>query len=233
MHYGARVRLPSLLLRARARPALATAAANLRILVGFAFLPAGLKKVLGQPFTDPGNHGPFHEFLHAFHATGGFYRFVGMLQLVAAALLMTQRGAVHGARLMLPIITAICALCWSTAVYPTATVTTLILLAVLGLVVWDLAGAQLGPSPALAAHDPRPWERCGAAILALYLGACAVSGGVYRPRGVDLAHPGFYVLLVIAVLPLATLAWTRRAARARRGAAPGERPGAAVSPTAT
>src|SRR5689334_12862731 len=57
------------------------AVVNLRILIGFAFLPAGLKKILGEPFTDPGNRGPFHEFLHAFHATGHFYTFVGVVQL--------------------------------------------------------------------------------------------------------------------------------------------------------
>ena len=44
---------------------------NLRFLIGFAFVPAALKKVLGQPFTDPTNHGPFHDFLHGFYATGG------------------------------------------------------------------------------------------------------------------------------------------------------------------
>ena len=56
----------------------------LRIAIGFAFLPAGLKKILGQPFTDPSFQGRFHEFLHAFHATGFFYKFVGGVQLVAA-----------------------------------------------------------------------------------------------------------------------------------------------------
>ena len=65
----------------------------LRIVIGFAFLPAGLKKVLGEPFTDPTNTGPFHEFLHAFHGTGFFYSFVGAVQLLAAILMMTQRYA--------------------------------------------------------------------------------------------------------------------------------------------
>ena len=45
----------------------------LRMVIGFAFIPAGLKKLLGQPFTDPANTGVFHEFLHAFQATGLFY----------------------------------------------------------------------------------------------------------------------------------------------------------------
>ena len=110
----------------------------LRYLIGFAFLPAGLKKVLGQPFTDPANSGRFHDFLHAFHATGGFYRFVGVVQLTAAALLLTQRFALLGALLALPVITAIAAFCWSTGVVPTAVVATLMMLGTAALVVWDL-----------------------------------------------------------------------------------------------
>lgn len=75
---------------------------NLRLVLGFAFLPAGLKKVLGQPFTDADKQGAFHDFLRAFHDTGAFYRFVGVLQLVTAALLLTQRWATLGAFLRSP-----------------------------------------------------------------------------------------------------------------------------------
>ena len=72
------------------------AVANLRILLGFAFVPAGLKKVLYQPFTDPQNTGAFHDFLYAFYATGAFYTFVGGIQLIIAVLLMTQTFATLG-----------------------------------------------------------------------------------------------------------------------------------------
>lgn len=114
------------------------AVVNLRILIGFAFLPAGLKKILGEPFTDPGNRGPFHEFLHAFHATGHFYTFVGVVQLVAATLLMTQRFATAGAFMALPVTGAILAFCWSTAVVPTAVVVTLMFAGLVGLALWDV-----------------------------------------------------------------------------------------------
>ena len=56
--------------RAHERRGVYTSIIVLRMLIGFAFIPAGLKKLLGQPFTDPANTGVFHEFLHAFHATG-------------------------------------------------------------------------------------------------------------------------------------------------------------------
>jgi len=111
---------------------------NLRILIGFAFVPAGLKKVLAQPFTDPDNTGVFHEFLHAFYATGFFYQFVGVVQLTIAVLLMTQTFATLGALMAFPVIATITVFCWSTWVTPTATVATLMLLGTATLVLWDI-----------------------------------------------------------------------------------------------
>jgi uncharacterized membrane protein YphA (DoxX/SURF4 family) len=204
---------------------------NLRILIGFAFLPAGLKKVLGQPFTDPDNTGRFHEFLHAFYATGWFYQFVGVVQLVAATLLVTQRFATAGAFLAMPVITTITAFCWSTGVVPTAIVASLMCLGTAALLVWDLPRwyRVLVPDDARGSMDEpfassiqapihlRLWERCGLAIVALYIGACLVMGGVYRPKGMELDQPAFYVMPAILLLPVVTLILDqRRVAAARR-----------------
>lgn len=184
--------------------ALHLAIVNLRILIGFAFVPAGLKKVLRQPFTDPDNHGRFHDFLHAFHATGFFYQFVGLVQLTAALLLFSQRWARAGALLVLPVITAITVFCWSTGVYPTATVATLMLLGVAAILVWDR------PAP----FDLRPWQVCGAAVLVLYAIACATTGEVYRPRPGGEKGVAFYLLAAMPLLPVATLVISARARRA-------------------
>lgn len=182
------------------------AVVNLRILLGFAFVPAGLKKVLDQPFTDPAKTGAFHEFLHAFHATGFFYQFVGAVQLAIAVLLMTQRFAFLGALMALPVFTAIGVFCWSTGAHFTALMVTLMWLGAGALVVWDLdrwrgavAADQTG------AVDLRLWQLCGAAILALYLAVAAANGGVYRPRGVELDNPAFWLLPLIALFPIAAL----------------------------
>lgn len=202
------------------------AVVNLRFLIGFAFVPAALKKVLDQPFTDPSNRGRFHDFLDAFHATGWFYGFVGALQLTAAVLLCTQRFATVGALVALPILTAITAFCWSTGVYPTATVATLMWLGTVGLVVWDLdkwrgvlarddRPHELRVAPIAAPIDLRLWGWCGAAILALYLGTALVRGGVYRPRGIELDQPAFYVLPAVMLLPIVTLVIDQRRARRR------------------
>ena len=184
---------------------------NLRILIGFAFVPAGLKKVLRQPFTDPDNHGRFHDFLHAFHATGFFYQFVGLVQLTAALLLFSQRWARAGALLVLPVITAITVFCWSTAVYPTATVATLMLLGVAAVLLWDR------PAP----FDLRPWQVCGAVVLVLYALACAITGEVYRPRPGGDKGAAFYLLAAMPLVPLITLLVTaRRGTRPDRPAPP-------------
>jgi hypothetical protein len=207
-----------LVARARANRGLAVAIANLRILIGFAFVPAGLKKVLGQPFTDPDNTGPFHDFLHAFLATGWFYNAVGVIQLVAATLLITQRFAFLGALLVLPVITAITAFCWSTMVVPTAIVATLMLLGTLALVAWDAHRwlPLFGSAPERPIDPPidvRLWQRCGMAVLALYLGYCLAVGEVYRPRGARPDEPGFYLFPVIVLLPIITFVVEQRRRR--------------------
>ena len=207
------VRVPPFARRLRQARWASLCIVNLRILIGFAFLPAALKKLLDQPFTDPSNRGPFHDFLHAFHATGWFYQFVGVCQLVAALLLFSQRFALLGALVALPIITAITAFCWSTQVYPTATVATLMWLGTVLLVVWDVDRWRgvfaARPEPVALG----PWQWCGAVVAALYLGACLVHGGVYRPRGMDTSDPTFFVLPAIALCPLVTLVITRRRSR--------------------
>ena len=190
------------------------AVANLRILLGFAFVPAGLKKVLHQPFTDPQNTGPFHDFLDAFYATGVFYPFVGAVQLLIAVLLMTQTFATLGAWMALPVMTTITVFCWSTGVVPTAIVTTLMLLGTLALILWDidlwLTVLWPGHVPAAPHAEPLPidlslWRACGAGILLFYGLTCLAYGGVYRPKGVDLDNPAFFALPLIALFPVVTL----------------------------
>ena len=201
--------------------------ANLRILLGFAFVPAGLKKVLYQPFTDPQNTGPFHDFLHAFYATGAFYSFVGGVQLLIAVLLMTQTFATLGVLIALPVITCITVFCWSTGVIPTATVATLMLSGTLILALWDidrwitvLRPRSLASTPNEMASppiDPALWRACGFGILIFYGLACLVYGGVYRPTGLDLSQPAFYVLPLTLLFPIGTLIVEQRQRRRDSG----------------
>ncbi len=204
------------------------AVANLRILLGFAFVPAGLKKVLYQPFTDPQNTGAFHDFLDLFYATGVFYQFVGGVQLLVAVLLMTQTFATLGALMALPVITCITVFCWSTGVVPTAIVATLMFFGTVALVLWDidrwltvLKPGYAAPAPDRTAPPPIDlslWRLCGGGILVFYGLTCIAYGGVYRPKGVDLSHPAFYALPLIALFPIVTLFFEqRRRARSTSG----------------
>jgi hypothetical protein len=214
----------ALVARARRARWLNVAVVNLRFLIAFAFVPAALKKLLGQPFTDPRNHGPFHDFLHAFQATGWFYSFVGAMQLTAAVLLFTQRFATLGAIIALPILSAIMMFCWSTAVVPTATVATLMWLGTIGLLLWDIdkwrgvlarddRASNVRIEPTVARIDMRLWASCGFAILVLYAGSVIAHGGVYRPRGIELGEPAFYVLPAVVLLPIITFVIDQRRAR--------------------
>jgi hypothetical protein len=199
---------------------------NVRFLIGFAFVPAALKKILDQPFTDPSNQGPFHDFLHAFHGTGWFYSFVGVMQLAASTLLFTQRFATLGAVIALPILTAITAFCWSTRVYPTASIATMMLLGTIGLALWDYhkwrgifvrddRGAEIQIAPITTQIDMTLWSRCGLAMLVIYFGSALAQGGVYRPRGIELDEPGFYVMPAMLLLPIVTYVIDRRRRRGR------------------
>lgn len=196
-----------------------------RIFLAFAFVPAGLKKVLGEPFTDPSKTGEFHEFLHAFHATGAFYSFVGAVQLLAAGLLLSQRFASLGAALFAPILSVILVFCWSTGVYPTATVVTLMWLTTLALVGWDLdrwralTKAPGAARPARAAAplplDLRLWAACGLITTGLYLVVCLLTGEIYRPRGAEWSKPQFYVFPVMLASVVVT--WVVDRSRWRKG----------------
>jgi uncharacterized membrane protein YphA (DoxX/SURF4 family) len=199
----------------------------LRILLGYAFIPAGLKKVLDEPFTDPTKTGAFHEFLHAFYATGWFYQFVGVMQLTVGILLMTQTFGTLGAAMALPIFAAITAFCWSTNAIFTAWMVTLMLLGTLVLVAWDFEKWRgilnvgpldsPGPEATIPPVDIGLWRLCGIAILVLYFGICLYSGGIYRPKGVDLDNPAFYTFPLIATFPFITIAIEIR--RRRRSSA--------------
>jgi hypothetical protein len=147
------------------------------------------------------------------------------MQLVASTLLFTQRFATVGALVALPIITTICAFCWSTGVYPTAMIATLMLLGTVGLVLWDLDKWRgifvADEAVAVAVHleplpiDMRLWTRCGIAMLVLYLGSAIVRGGVYRPRGIELGEPAFYVMPLVMLLPILTFFVEQRSRRPR------------------
>lgn len=110
---------------------------NLRYAIGVGFLPSGMIKVLDRPFTRVENVGVFYDFLDALYATGIYYNMIGLFQVIAATLLITQRHATLGSVIFLPIIFNITVLTITTIGSLTPMVALLMLLGITFLLLWD------------------------------------------------------------------------------------------------
>lgn len=75
-----------------------------RYLIGGAFVFASLIKIKGERFTNvKGAGSPFHSpehFFETLYQSGVYWQFLGLMQLLAGLLLMTQRYALLGALLL-------------------------------------------------------------------------------------------------------------------------------------
>lgn len=125
--------------RVRRTAALSWFAWCIRVLLAVAFIPSGLTKVLGLPFTrlDPATD-PVGRFFFALeHDMGGLYVFVGSCQLAAAVLLLVPRTALVGALVHLPITAGIVVITTSIGFAGTWEIAVLMLLGDLYLICWD------------------------------------------------------------------------------------------------
>ncbi|MEA5405157.1 hypothetical protein VB776_19635 [Arcicella sp. DC2W] len=109
----------------------------MRYLIGFAFVPSGLTKLMGNRFTSIATSNPIGFFFEALYQTGIYWQFLGLMQLMAAFLLMTQRFATIGNLIFLGIITNIFLITFSLQFQGTVYITFLLLFASLGLLLWD------------------------------------------------------------------------------------------------
>lgn len=110
---------------------------HLRYLVGFAFFPSGLVKLMGERFTRISTDEPIGYFFEALYQSGFYWNFLGLAQITAGILLMTQRYATLGALMFLAILTNIWIITISLSFKGTWVITTLMMVAVLVLVIWD------------------------------------------------------------------------------------------------
>ena len=110
---------------------------HLRYLIGFAFFPSGLVKIFGERFTRISTDHPIGYFFEALYQSGFYWNFLGLAQITAGILLMTQRYATLGALLFLAILTNIWIITISLAFKGTWVITSLMMIAVLMLVIWD------------------------------------------------------------------------------------------------
>ncbi|HEV7905244.1 MAG TPA: hypothetical protein VGO96_15490 [Pyrinomonadaceae bacterium] len=108
-----------------------------RVLLALGFLPSGLTKVVGNRFTILGVDNPVGFFFEAMYRTGFYWRFLGLCQLAAAALLLIPRTATIGALVYFPLILNIFVITVSLHFTGTPFITGLMLLASLHLLCWD------------------------------------------------------------------------------------------------
>jgi uncharacterized membrane protein YphA (DoxX/SURF4 family) len=108
-----------------------------RILLAAGFIPPGLKKVVGEPFTVLGPDTAVGYFFDALHQAGWYYAFIGWGQVIAGLLLLLPRTATLGAVLYFPIILNIWAITVAVGFRGTWVITSLMLLANVYLLCWD------------------------------------------------------------------------------------------------
>lgn len=152
---------------------------HLRYLVGFAFFPSGLIKMTGERFTRISVDDPIGYFFEALYRSGFYWNFLGTAQVLAGLLLVTQRFATLGALLFLAILSNIWIITLSLSFGGTSVITSLMMIAVLILVIWDrhklLPLVSYNSTISVKAYpDPdRIWVMAGAVyafcFIALYL----------------------------------------------------------------
>ena len=108
-----------------------------RYLLAFAFIPSGMKKVLGQRFTSIGTDNPIGYFFEALFRTGMYWNFLGWGQLIAAVLMMSQLFATLGNLIFFFIITNIFFITVSMHFTGTWLIALLMLFASTCLLLWD------------------------------------------------------------------------------------------------
>lgn len=134
---GVRGALRRLHRRARRSGLLWRLVVGTRILLAVAFLPTGLVKLLGQPFSRISTDSPIGLFFHVFQTSGLYWQFLGAAQVTAAILLLLPRTRALGAALFFPIILNIFVITVSLQFGGTVAVTGPMLLAATLLVAWD------------------------------------------------------------------------------------------------
>ena len=108
-----------------------------RILLSIAFIPSGLKKLLGERFTNISVDNPVGFFFEGLYQTGFYWNFLGFMQLTCSLLILIPRTTYAAAILYLPIIININIIVISMGFRGTPIITMLMLLANIYLLVWD------------------------------------------------------------------------------------------------
>lgn len=176
-----------------------------RYLIGFAFMPSGYKKVIGDRFTQLPVSNPIGFFFEGLYQSGMYWQFLGLVQMLTALLLMTQRFATLGNLLFLGIASNICVITFSLHFNGTWVITSLMVLASVCLLLWDAPkvfpllmpdnGVPFIPPLALPSYN-RTWVLGGVVVFALSLMVSVCS----TVKGLLPTVPWLVLCLVITVV---------------------------------
>ncbi len=147
-----------------------------RVILAVAFIPSGTTKLLGHRFTQIPIDNPVGFFFEAFYQTGGWYRFVGFCQVLAAILLLIPRTSTLGATIFFPIVLNIAIITIAVGFQGTWMITTAMFLANLYLIGWDYDKFKL--ILPFSSGEKKPFELQKAwpfALLGAVGGVCAFS----------------------------------------------------------
>ncbi|HVG16725.1 MAG TPA: hypothetical protein VM935_17250 [Chitinophagaceae bacterium] len=108
-----------------------------RVGLALGFLPSGFVKIMGERFTSLSVNHPMGNYLEALHRTGFYYTFIGIVQVLAAILLLIPRTALLGALIYFPVILNICILTFAVRFEGSWLSSPLMVLANLYLLCWN------------------------------------------------------------------------------------------------
>ena len=108
-----------------------------RVMLAMGFLTAGFVKVNDERFTALATTHPMGSYLEAFYHTGFYYPFVGIMQILAAVLLLIPRTATLGALIYFPIILNICILSLAVRFEGSLLTSPLMVISCFYLLCWD------------------------------------------------------------------------------------------------
>ncbi|MEE8584385.1 MAG: hypothetical protein V3T83_05980, partial [Acidobacteriota bacterium] len=196
----------------RSQPVLATFTTLTRILLAIGFIPPGMTKLVGEPFTIISPDTPIGSFFEAFFQSGSYYAFVGLSQVAAGVLLLIPRTALLGALLYLPLIGNITVITIAMGFGGTGVITSFMLAANLYLLFWDWHRVRpIFSSKAVPAQfEPiRHSSQRLLLVMAACIALCGVGGGVFLLSAKNWIPSSLAVVglgICMAVIPLGVAA---------------------------
>lgn len=102
-----------------------------------AFIPTGWVKFMGHRFTQVSVESPVGAFFEAMYQTGGYWQFLGAVQVLAGVLMLIPRAATLGAVIFFPVALNIFVITVALHFTGTPFITAPMLLAATALLAWD------------------------------------------------------------------------------------------------